>query len=498
MAVTLGSPTDEEVNVATPRDERRTTSVGASGTSRETVGQHCVNRGPDAPVRARIVATVARVDTDDLTPPHASRRAAGPRPRVLVVAGFDSQLKWSAGISQELERRGADVEVVAPAGRSALSDQQVRDVGFDHVRTLAWDDVVDAAAGADVVVCALAGPQVRRLTIALGERRLDPGPVVVAGWVGIIIEKITAGYLDRSAADVVAVNARHELDHFRYTAHRLSIPDENLVLSGLPFLSPTPAAQPAPGTPVRTVLFADQPTVPSGPGDRTYLYRRLVEHARRHPDREVLLKPRHRLGEDTFHRMHHHPEQLLAGVDLPPNFHVVYTPITELLPRTDLLLTVSSTACLEAVDAGARVALVLDLGVHERLGNHVFLDSGLLRTFDQVDDDDLGTPAPDWVDSYFGGRNAPAPTTIADRVEKLLASGERPSALVRESPYYRAAVELESARGSALVRSPGPWARRRHRYGTVRGTVVHAGTQLLPPVLMRPVRSLYRRALGRI
>ena len=30
------------------------------------------------------------------------------------------------------------------------------------------------------------------------------------------------------------------------------------------------------------------------------------------PDDLVLLKPRHRPGEDTFHRMHHHPEQLLA------------------------------------------------------------------------------------------------------------------------------------------------------------------------------------------
>lgn len=432
------------------------------------------------------------------TSPAAATTARAEAPvRVVAIAGFDSQLKWSMGICRELESRGAQVEVLAPRGRSALSDQQVRDVGFSAVRTVDWDDVVEAAAAADVVVCALAGPLVRRLTIALAERPLQPGPVVVAGWVGIIIEKITAGYLDRCGADVVAVNARHELDQFRFTAQRLAVPDENLVLSGLPFLSSRP--RPQRDTPVRTVLFADQPTVPSGAGDRSYLYRRLVEHARRHPDREVLLKPRHRLGEDTFHRMHHHPEQLLADVDLPPNFRIVYTSIPELLPRTDLLLTVSSTACLEAVDAGCRVALVLDLGVHERLGNHVFLDSDLLRTFDQIDDDDLGTPAAAWVDSYFGGRTSSSAGTIVDRVEKLLASGERPSRLVRSSPYFRAAVELETARSAgSLTRAPGPWARRRHRYGVVRGTVVHAGTQLLPPALMRPVRHLYRRALGRV
>lgn len=419
-----------------------------------------------------------------------------PGARVVAVAGYDSQLKWSAGLCHELESRGAQVEVLAPRGMSALSQQQVRDAGPASVRTVPWEEVVETAASADVVVCALAGPQVRRLTIDLAQRALHPGPVVVAGWVGIIIEKITAGYLDRCGADVVAVNARHELDQFRFTARRLAVPDENLVLSGLPFLSSRP--RPQRDTPVRTVLFADQPTVPSGAGDRTYLYRRLVEHAHRHPDREVLLKPRHRLGEDTFHRMHHHPEELLAGTPLPANFRIVYTPISELLPRTDLLLTVSSTACLEAVDAGCRVALVLDLGVHERLGNHVFLDSDLLRTFDQIDDDDLGTPAAAWVDSYFDGRTSTSAGTIVDRVEKLLASGERPSRLVRDSAYFRAAVELEQARRvGALTRSPGQWARRRHRYGVLRGTLVQAATQLLPPVLMRPVRHLYRRALGR-
>lgn len=424
------------------------------------------------------------------------RRTAARRLRVVVVAGFDSQLKWSAGICHELERRGAVVEVLAPRGRTGLSPHQLRDVGLPSVRTVAWDGIVDAAAEADVVVCALLGPQVRSLLVGLDQRDLRPGPVVVAGWVGLILERITAGYLDRCAADVLAVNAQHELEHFRLAARRLTIPDDNLVLTGLPFLSSRPDPQRT--GPIRTVLFADQPTIPSGPGDRLHLYRRLVEHARRHPERQVLLKPRHRLGEDTIHRMHHHPEQLLAREVLPPNFRVVYDPIPTLLPRTDLLLTVSSTACLEAIDAGCRVAFVLDLGVHERLGNHVFLESGLLRTFDQVDEDDLGVPSPAWVDSYFGGRTAPAVTTIVDRVEKLLASGERPSRLVRASPYFRAAAELELARASGtLTRSPGPWARRRHRYGVVRGTVVHVASQLLPPLVTRPARFVHRRTLGR-
>lgn len=415
---------------------------------------------------------------------------------VLVVAAYDSQLKWSAGIGRELAARGAVVEALAPLERHALSDQQIADAGYREVQPVPWEELLARCAAADVVVCALAGPRVRELTTALDRVGARPGPVVVAGWVGIIIEKMTAGYLDRCGADVVAVNARHDLGHFRFTADRLAIPDANLVLSGLPFLSTRPAPQRT--GPIRTVVFADQPTVPSGAGDRLYLYRRLARYAQRHPERTVLVKPRHRLGEDTFHRMHHHPEQLLIGERVPQNLRIVYTPIDELLETADLLLTVSSTACLEAIDRGCRAALVLDLGVHERLGNHVFLDSGLLRTFDDIEVDELGSPAPDWVDSWFGGRDAGAARIVADRVEKLWSSGERPSELVRQSSYFRAACELEEARSSGTVRrAPSAWARRRARYGVVPGTVVHLGTQVLPPVLMRPVRRLYRRALGR-
>jgi hypothetical protein len=65
-------------------------------------------------------------------------------------------------------------------------------------------------------------------------------------------------------------------------------------------------------------MFADQPTVPQTREDRLYVYQRLLAYARAHPDRQVVLKPRHRIGEDTFHRMRFHPEVLLSGVRRPP------------------------------------------------------------------------------------------------------------------------------------------------------------------------------------
>src|SRR4029453_13791191 len=128
--------------------------------------------------------------------------------------------------------------------------------------------------------------------------------------------------------------------------------------------------------PIKTVMFADQPTVPQTREDRLYLYQRLLAYARIHPERDVVLKPRHRIGEDTFHRIKFLPEALLSGVRRPPNFSIDYTPISDRLGTLDLMLTVSSTAALEAAAAGVRTAFVADLDVREQLGNHIFLDSG--------------------------------------------------------------------------------------------------------------------------
>ena len=420
-----------------------------------------------------------------------------PRTAILVAA-FDSQLKWCARIRDELELEGFVCRTVVPSVRSALSPAQLRDAGFETVDRVGWEELVELAVASSVVVCALSGPQTQRLSLALShelEGSADPGPVVVAGWVGIIIEKITAGYLDRCGADVVAVNSAHDLAHFERTAERLGLQTDNLLLTGLPFLSSEPA--PARTGPIRTVVFADQPTVPSGQTERSYVYLRLLEHARRHPERRVLLKPRHRPGEDTFHRMRHHPADLLASEDLPPNFEIVYTPVPDLLAEADLLLTVSSTACLEAVDHGCRVALVLDLGVHERLGNQGLLDSGLLRTFDQVDDDDLGVVDAAWRDSYFAGRgDRPAARIIVDRALELLGSGQRPSHEVWESSYFRGVARVSSThvvRQGRWRRSA--WSRRMRHHGRVMGTVVHLAQRGLPPVIATHLRRWATPAL---
>lgn len=415
---------------------------------------------------------------------------SAPNRTALFIAAFDSQLKWCASLIPDFQRAGFSCSILVPDVRNALSREQIAAVGVDTVEYTAWERMIERCRECDVLVIALIGPLTKRLIFQLHESEPDGGPVKIACWVGIIIEKQIAGYLDRCGADIVSVNSREDYDRFRTVAERLRLPTDNLILNGLPFLPPRAAS--AKKGPIRTVLFADQPTIPNSWSERRYVYERLIAYARRHPERLVLLKPRHKKGEDTLHKMRYHPEDVLSDADLPKNFQFTYTPISHALDTTDLLITVSSTACLEAVSSGVKAALVLDLGVHERLGNHVFVDSGLLRTFDQLESDDIGVPEPEWLHSYFLGHPQPPSLRIVEQSIALVTSGARPGAVVRKTDYFSSAMKLDSA--MLGMRGPENYAELLgSRRGPVLRKVLAAGNQLTPPLFRGAAKGFLRR-----
>ena len=383
-------------------------------------------------------------------PPPTPVPTGKPGRKAILVAAFDSQLKWAGTIRRALQDQGFDCQVIVPSDiRHAVSDGQLTDYAGTTVQYHPWDELVRRSFEVDAVVLAIQGPHVSRFTHDVFDTVTRTGqrpPVTVSGWVGVIIEKITAGYLERYATDVVAVNSRTDLRTFQAVADSLELPTGNLLLSGLPLLTGG-YHPPAMDAPIRTVLFADQPTVPNKAADRLYLYEQLIAYARAHPDRKVVLKPRHRPGEDTFHKMDFHPEALLKGLPRPANFAIDYTPISQRLADLDLMLTVSSTAALEAVGAGVRTAFIADLDVREQLGNHIFLESGLLRTFDQVRQDEIGTPDPRWIDDYFFTTDGRSPAEqIAIRTRELVEDPARTTSPAWATPFFASQHKLFSYR----------------------------------------------------
>ena len=135
----------------------------------------------------------------------ASRSSLPTRTAILVVA-FDSQLKWAGTIQSALESLGFACRTIIPSDiRHAISDGQRADNGGGPVGYMSWADLVIASLSADVVVLAIQMPQVRRFCHELFDLVELTGvapPVTITGGVGVFIEKIVGGCLERYASVV--------------------------------------------------------------------------------------------------------------------------------------------------------------------------------------------------------------------------------------------------------------------------------------------------------
>ncbi|MDQ0811621.1 hypothetical protein QFZ63_003335 [Streptomyces sp. B3I7] len=452
-------------------------------------------------------------------------------PRIAVLADSDTRWKWGAltagriapGASMEAGPRGTvqagplgaasdgtresapegtgapSPAGTAPAldgfllrGRATPTPRQLAEVGVhaDSLREVTAVEFLRAMAREeyDIVVLALVGGGVQAMLHGL--KRVWEGrgrrPVVVTGYVGVVYEKLADGLLLRHGADLVLANSRQDAERFRAVYEGVGADASAVTEVALPFLggaaytgAPEPSAEQG-GRPY-TVVFAAQPSVPAGRRERTYLLDRLVRHARQHPGREVLLKLRSRPGEHTTHIEELPYQKLAQRIDLPPNLRLVYGHMGEVLDRTDLLVTVSSTAALESLHRRIPTVVLTDLGVREVLGNHHFTGSGCLASWDQLDAGHRPEPDAAWVARQgvaADGSYATAFDAARERIAKLLG---RPGGLPPLTPYY------------TPVTAPGylPGILARHHLGPDGSPLPGAPAADREP---GPVREIVRRA----
>ncbi|WP_346178002.1 DUF6716 putative glycosyltransferase [Streptomyces cuspidosporus] len=372
--------------------------------------------------------------------------------RVAVLADSDTRWKWGALTAHRLVPE--DLDSASPRrmdgfllrGRATPTVRQLAEVGVraDSLREVTGVEFVSAVDREryDVIVLSLVGGAVQAMLHGLARAWEGAArrPVVVTGYVGVVYEKLADGLLLRHGADVVLANSRHDAERFRDVYTGVGASADSVVECALPFLGGAPydeKARERRAHPGGTVVFAVQPSVPDNRADRMYLLRRAVRHARAHPDREVLVKLRSKPGEHTTH-IEELPYQKLVGKlgdDVPENFRLAYGNMGEVLDTTDLLVTVSSTAALESLHRGIPTAVLTDLGVREVLGNHHFLGSGCLASWDQLDAGHLPEPDPEWVSRQgvaADGAYETAFDAARQRVAELAAADELPPL----APYY--------------------------------------------------------------
>ncbi|MGW5252659.1 DUF6716 putative glycosyltransferase [Streptomyces sp. NPDC004012] len=383
--------------------------------------------------------------------------------RVAVLADSDTRWKWGALTANRItpseftvssestesteSRKSVDSGIRLDGfllrGRATPTARQLEEVGVraDSLREVTAVEFLREMTkeSYDILVLALVGGGVQAMLHGLAHAWQGRArrPVVVTGYVGVVYEKLADGLLLRHGADLVLANSRQDAERFRAVYEGVGADASSVTEVALPFLGGAAYEKNDP----YTVVFAAQPSVPESRKDRAYLLERLIGHARKHPEREVLLKLRSKPGEHTTHIEELPYQKLAQKEDLPTNFRLVYGNMGEVLDRTDLMVTVSSTAALESLHRRIPTVVLTDLGVREALGNHHFVGSGCLASWDQLDAGHEPAPDAEWVSRQGvaaggtpsgGGSYATAFDEARECITGLLAAGELPPL----APYY--------------------------------------------------------------
>ncbi|RKN05229.1 DUF6716 putative glycosyltransferase [Streptomyces radicis] len=372
--------------------------------------------------------------------------------RVAVLADSDTRWKWGALTARRIAPEST-VHGYLLWGRATPTERQLAEIGADadELREVSAADFLadlgKRAHGAadeafDVLVLACVGGTIQAMLHGLARawRTAERRPVVVTGYVGVVYEKLPDGLLLRHGADLVLANSRYDARRFRAVYEGVRADSGAVTECALPFLDgraydPGPARR---GERPFRVVFAVQPSVPATRKDRAYLLDRAMEHARRFPDREVVLKLRSKPSEHTTHIEELPYQRLLerAKDEQPPNFRLAYGNMGEVLDETDLLVTVSSTAALESLHRSVPTAVLSDLGIREQLGNHYFIGSGCFASWDELDAGYLPEPESEWLaDQGIATSHEHAFATARGRLAGLLDQ-RRQSGLLPLAPYY--------------------------------------------------------------
>lgn len=395
--------------------------------------------------------------------------------RVLVITDSDSYVKWGAHVAGQLPDAWP-VRFTVARGNTEPTERQIGEaVDGSRFKPADVERVTLPQARSimrdwkpDVVVLAMRGLGVRAALDALIADTPDR-PVVVSGLPGLSYPVFSLGLRFRRGVDLYVLHSRREVRAFTEIAERLEIP-HRFALATLPFTGPGDSDRPR-----DRVVFAAQAKVPALRRQRTWLLEQLAETARQHPQWTVVIKVRGVADEPQTHDESYPYDVLLGQVaDRPANLVLESGSMREHLARAIALVSVSSTALLEAIAAGVPCLALTDFGIDQQHINTVFLDSGVLGSSDELVAGQFRTPKAEWLDdNYFHGSECDTwVAAVRELLEQRATQGLPPCpaparTLITEvtSRYYRqlAFVPSRGTRRDRVERATWAAALRCHQ-----------------------------------
>ncbi|GAA3326859.1 MULTISPECIES: DUF6716 putative glycosyltransferase [Paeniglutamicibacter] len=400
------------------------------------------------------------------------------RPSIVAVADSDSYLKLActtlSALGPEWDRRVVLVRTpIAPtpeqiAAATAGTCFEAEDIPVIPRAALNYDSLEE-----HIIFAAATGPVVSELFTKLLRSKTNSArpAALISALPGVAYPATTKGWAYRRSGDAFIVHSHAEAREFSHLADMETGHSPDILVSKLPFLKTAGFPQPQ-TSPIDTVVFASQAKVPVQRAEREEILLALERVARLNPDVRVLVKLRARAGEPQTHA-EAHPfdalwEQLVAeGKVGAGHVEFVTGAMDRVLVPGSALLTVSSTAALEAVDRGLPVLVMTDFGLNDQMLNSVFRGSGLLGTLDDAATLHFSFPNRAWLRENYFHRRGPefisALSHYAQRAQnQALTTSNEQLAMVRDVAFrQRVRTSLPRPALEALLRIRRWWLRER-------------------------------------
>lgn len=373
----------------------------------------------------------------------------------LAVADSDSYVRWAAATLDRLHGVDSRLAVVDSPVRPSASQLASALAGTrftaEHVPTLSFRALTRSLREDPprALLLATTGPVADAFLRALSNK--IPRPVVVSGQPGVALPATQRAVRYRATVDVLVVHSLREAHEYSTLARTIGT-TARIVVNRLPFLCdplfPLGTEQPR----LQRVVFAAQAKFPSSSDDRVRIVRSLGRLAAARPDLDVVMKLRAQAGEAQTHRERFPYDSLLAAHAHATGVRLIRTEtgsMGNLLTPEAGVVSVSSTAIVEAASQGLRALVLGDFGVGPANLTDTYIGSGLIGSLADLERGELRSPAPEWLRDNYGHST---PDELMDAVRDVDVSRPLPAP---------ARIGRWHGRLRRRVRLAAPWGARR-------------------------------------
>jgi hypothetical protein len=306
--------------------------------------------------------------------------------KLLIIADFDSRYTWAKALADNFE--DAILHISAPIG---IADSTLH-IPIKYISSEIFD--ISFMADMDVIILGLGGGANLKFLLQFrsffSAGNFQKRPLIITGYNGITDPINSHALLCRIGSDIVCVNSKNDFYLFSILLDNLNFDKKSIFLTGL-----VRNYEINQNDVKNKIVFFWQSDIPKMKQERIYIKNKLQELSLIYHEYKIVVKFRSQKDKKYI--------SLFQNI----NIAVTCEQIHQLLSQAFLCITIGSTVAAEAIIHDVPTVVLSDFGIKQEYGNHHFVGSGCLLSFNELLAKKLPKLNLKWKEKYvFYSKNA--------------------------------------------------------------------------------------------